>query len=457
VVRNAVSRRGFLTGSMAFVQILGVTPLQHAFAFSGPRTDRDEISVLKFGARGDGRTKDTHSIQKAIDQCSESGGGMVYFPSGRFLSGSLRLRSGVELHLSHGAVLVASPDAGDFEPYEKLNFKNDADQETSFFHHALIWAEDTERVAVTGTGMIDGNRKKRGGPKPIALKRCRFVTIAGITIRDSPNYCISLLGTDYVSIDGVTILNGYADGIDPDCCRHIRIANCHIESWDDAIVPKTSFSLGEKRSTENVTVTNCVLATNCNAFKLGTESGGDFRNIALSNCAFFARPNLKPPISGISLLSVDGSSIDGVTIDNVTMTGVRCPLFLRLGNRGRDLPKPVPGSLKNVVVNNLVAAGAQWPCTIAGIPGHPVEGVTFANSRITYAGGGAKRDGAVPEHIAKYPSAEMFGNLPAYGLYARHVKDLDLSRVHFKCALPEARLAVVCEDVSGFKNDSPGD
>jgi polygalacturonase len=123
---------------MAFVPILGGTPLQHAFALSDPRTDRDEISVLKFGARGDGRTKDTHPIQKAIDQCSESGGGIVYFPSGRFLSGSLRLRSGVELHLSHGAVLVASPDAGDFEPYEKLNFKNDADQETSFFHHALI-------------------------------------------------------------------------------------------------------------------------------------------------------------------------------------------------------------------------------------------------------------------------------------------------------------------------------
>src|SRR5262249_53425289 len=157
------------------------------------------------------------------------------------------------------------------------------------FHQALIWAEDAERIAITGTGTIDGNRKRRGGPKPIALKRCKFVAIRGVTIRDSPNYCISLLGTDYVAIDGVTILNGYSDGIDPDCCHHVRISNCHIESWDDAIVPKTSFSLGKRRSTEDVTVTNCVLASNCNCFKLGTESGGDYRNITVSNCTMFSR------------------------------------------------------------------------------------------------------------------------------------------------------------------------
>src|SRR5262249_4085038 len=163
------------------------------------------------------------------------------------------------------------------------------------------------------------------------------------------------------------------------------------------------FSLGERRAVENLTVTNCVLATNCNAFKLGTESGGDFRNVAVSNCAFFPRPNTKPPISGISLLSVDGGTIDGVTISNIAMTGSRCPICLRLGNRGRDVPKPVPGSLRNVIIDNVVATGAQWSSMIVGIPAHPVEGVTLSNLRITFQGGGtsAQSQAVVPENVAR--------------------------------------------------------
>src|SRR5262249_34507119 len=157
---------------------------------------------------------------------------------------------------------------------------------------------------------------------------------------------------------------------------HVRISNCHIESWDDAIVPKSSFSLGERRPTENLTVTNCQLATNCNALKLGTESGGDFRNIAVSNCVIFGRPTMRPAVSGISLLSVDGSIIDGVAISNITMSDARCPIFLRLGNRGRDQATPTPGALKNVVISNIVAKNAEWASSIVGIPGHPIEGVT---------------------------------------------------------------------------------
>jgi hypothetical protein len=415
----------------------------------------ESFHVLDYGAKGDGKTKDTKAIQAAIDACHQHGGGTVLFPAGTFVSGSLHLKKGVGLHLDHAAILRASEDKADFDPYEVLGFKNAADQETSFFHYALIWAEDVERIAITGTGTIHGNRKKRGGPKPIAFKRCKFVTISGITILDSPNYCISLLGTDYVTIDGVTILNGYSDGIDPDCCHHVRIANCHIESWDDAIVPKTSFSLGQRRSTENLTVTNCILATNCNAFKLGTESGGDFKNITLSNCAMFARPQTKPPISGVSLLSVDGSSIDGVTITNITMTDVRCPLFLRLGSRGRDRDKPKPGSLKNVVISNVVANGCQWPCTVAGIPGHPVEGVTLSNFRIGIKGGARNPSRTeVPEQIGKYPSAEMFGALPAYGLYCRHAQDLHLSSLRWNAEEPDLRHAVVCDDTSQVVIDS---
>src|SRR5689334_12387513 len=95
------------------------------------------FNVVKYGAKGDGTSKDTRAIQAAIDACHQLGGGTVVFPPGAFLSGSLRLKSGLALHLDHGATLLASPDEGDFDPYEKLTFHNDADRETSFFHHAL--------------------------------------------------------------------------------------------------------------------------------------------------------------------------------------------------------------------------------------------------------------------------------------------------------------------------------
>jgi len=173
-----------------------------------------------------------------------------------------------------------------------------------------------------------------------------------------------------VNIDGVSILNGYCDGIDPDACRHVRISNCHIDCYDDAIVPKTSYSLGYHRSTEFLTVTNCQLATNCNAFKLGTESGGDFKYITVSNCVMFARDSGRPPTSGISLESVDGANIDGITIDNISMSNVRVPVFVRLGNRGRDMDEPIPGSLQNVIISNITATGADQACLISGIPGH---------------------------------------------------------------------------------------
>ena len=421
-----------------------------------PRTIPTTYRVVDFGAKGDNKTKDTKAIQEAIDTCSKNGGGTVYFPAGTYITGSVHLKSRVALYLDHGTIVKASTDNDDFDPYEELGFENDADHETSFFHYSLIWGENIEHVAILGTGTIDGNRTKRGGPKPIALKRCKHVTIKDITIRNAPNYAISMLGTDYVNIDGVNIFNGYCDGIDPDSCRHVRIANCQIETWDDAIVPKASFSLGVRRAVEYLTVTNCILATNCNAFKLGTESGGGFKYITVSNCVMYNRSTGRPPISGIAIESVDGGDIDGVTISNISMTNVRTPIFVRLGNRGRDMEKPIPGTLRNVFISNIVATGANQACPIVGIPDHHIENITLNNIQITCAGGGAvdQTHIIVPEHESKYPEATMFGTLPSYGWYCRHVKGLKLQDINLTLQSPDYRHALFCEDVSRVIIDS---
>ncbi|MEK7403538.1 MAG: glycosyl hydrolase family 28 protein [Acidobacteriota bacterium] len=149
--------------------------------------------------------------------------------------------------IAAGATLIASPEQGDFDNYEELPFKPVDDHETTYFRYALLAGEGLHDVSIRGPGAIDGNRGKRGGPKPIALKRSERVSVREVTIRNSPNYAISLLGCDDVDIDGVRILNSYCDGIDPDCSRFVRISNCYVDSWDYAIVLKTSQALGEPR------------------------------------------------------------------------------------------------------------------------------------------------------------------------------------------------------------------
>jgi polygalacturonase len=285
-------------------------------------------------------------------------------PPGRYLCWTIHLKSNVTLHLEAGATIAASPDNADFDPYETLSFKSVSDNETTYFHYALLAADDVQHIAIVGEGTIDGNRAKRGGPKTIALKRAMDVTIRGITVKNSPNYSTSMLGCDNVVVDGVTVLNGYSDGIDPDSSRNVRISNCSIDSYDDVICPKASPSLGHARATENLTVTNCVLRTNCSNFKFGTESIGGFKNVAVSNLVMLPRETGRPPISGIALESVDGVEIDGVVVSNISMGGVRAPSFLRLGNRGRGLDPKAPGSLRGVSISNLIATGASVTSSI---------------------------------------------------------------------------------------------
>jgi polygalacturonase len=407
------------------------------------------LNVRDFGARGDGVAKDTGALQKAIDAAAARGGGTVAVPAGRYLSGTIHLKSNVTLQLENGAAIVGSPDEADFDPYEKLPFQSVSDKETTYFHYALVAAENVHDIAIVGEGAIDGNRTKRGGPKTIAIKLCERVTIRGITVRNSPNYSISLWGTDYVNIDGVTILNGYADGIDPDSCRYVRIANCFIDAHDDAICPKASPSMGmeRRRAVEHLTVTNCVLRTDCNGFKFGTESSGDLRDIAVSNLTIAAREGGRRPLSGISLESVDGANIDGVAISNVEMSGVETPVFIRLGNRGRGLPTPLPGSIQNVSIRGVVARNASMTSSITGQSGYPVRDVLLDGIILAMQGGAGKARPDVPELPEKYPEGRMFGELPAYGLYARHVEGLTLIGVQPRTSREDARPAAIFDDV----------
>ncbi|MBI5383680.1 MAG: glycoside hydrolase family 28 protein [Verrucomicrobia bacterium] len=406
-----------------------------------------------FGARGDGAQLDTKALQAAIDACAKAGGGTVALTAGTYLSGTLFLRSRVQLHLEPGATLLGSKNLADYPPtVSKVRSYTD-----NYTERSLIYAEDLDGVAITGLGRIDGQGAAFKGPykvRPYLIRviACRGVTVRDVTILDSPMWVQHYLACDHVLIDGITVrskVNANNDGIDIDGCHQVRIANCDISSGDDAIVLKSTLD----RACQNVVVTNCVLSSDCNAFKLGTESNGGFENIALSNCAIH-----DTRLAGLAVEMVDGGLLERVSVANIVMRNVACPIFVRLGHRARPfkegMDKPGLGRLRSVTITDVQADGAnRVGCSITGLPEHPAEDITLENIHLSFAGGGTEADArrAVPEHPEKYPEYAMFGTLPAYGFYCRHVKRLRFSNVRLESAAPEARPALVCDDVEDLE------
>jgi hypothetical protein len=433
--------------------------------------------VRAYGARGDGLTKDTLALQAAIDAAGTHGGGTILFPPGRYLSGTLHLRSNVSMRLAGGATLIASLNDADFDSYESLSagsittakltwivpprlrrpvspaagsavVSNTIDNpDTTYAHYSLIVGDHVSNVTIDGAGAVDGNRTGRGGPKLLAFKNCRHIAVRGITLRNAPNYNISLIGTEDADLENLTIVNGYADGIDPDDSRLVRIANCYIDTLDDAICAKASLALGHRLATENLVVTNCILRTSNNGFKFGTESEGDLRNVTFSNSVILRRTHGRAPITGVAIESADGGEVSGVTVSNVVMRGVRTPIFLRLGDRGRGMTVRYPGRIGDVTISNVTALDAANPSSIDGLPGFPIRDVTIADVDTQEIGGNRFIGLAVPELPQAYPQGEMFGVLPAYSLYARHIDGLTINNWRNRWERKDLRPAAIFDDV----------
>lgn len=419
------------------------------------------FSVRDFGATGGGRQPDTKALQAAIDACATAGGGVVYLPPGKYLSGTIFLKSNISLVLETAAVLLGSANQSDY-PSVQPGLRSYTDV---YVHQSLLYGENLDHVAILGHGTIDGQGAQFPGPyrtRPyiIRMVNCTNVEVAGIHLKDSPMWVQHYLACSDVHLHGLTVrsvCNANNDGIDIDACERVLISDCNIVSGDDSIVLKSTTT----RSCRDVTVSNCVLSSRCNAFKLGTESVGGFQNIAFSNCAVY-----DTRLSGIALETVDGAILENVNLSGITMRNVKSAIFLRLGNRARPpyegAPQPGMGALRNVVITNVQADGAdKVGCAIAGLPGRPIEDVTLQDIRIRFAGGGTKRDASreAPEAAEAYPEYNIFGTLPAFGFYCRHVRGLRFDRAHVSRETPDDRPAFVCEDVealtvSGFESPS---
>ena len=449
----------------------------------------DWLSVRQFGARGDGATTDSPAINKAISAVAAAGGGTVYFPAGVYLSYSIRLKSKVGLYLDHGAVILAGPtpregtttggyDAaepqGEWEPYQDFGHNH--------WHNSLIWGEGLEQVSIFGPGLIwgkglsrahddDKDLPKDGSPgvgnKAIALKNCRNVLLRDFRILQGGWFGVLATGVDNLTIDNLLIDTG-RDGIDIDCCRNVRVSNCAVNSpWDDAICPKSSYALGHARVTENVTISNCYVTGNYEIgsmldgtwkpvdlggeepngrIKMGTESNGGFKNVAISNCVFES-------CQGLAIESEDGAIVEDITFTGITMRDIRsAPFFLRLGARLRGPAGTKAGIIRNVIISNVTSTGAgKLPSIVSGVPGHSIENVKVSDVFLEQVGGGSAEMAAMEpeEHEADYPDPHMFGDLPATGFFIRHARNVQMSNVEIATVDTDARPAFWLHDVDG--------
>jgi polygalacturonase len=399
---------------------------------------------------------------------------------------------------------------GQYDPAEPNPWDAYQDFGHSHWHNSLIWGEGLENVSITGPGRIWGRGLTRSGPganrplkagdmpsslgqsdpmgerarkgtvfgaemagkgnKAIALKNCRNVLLRDFSMLKCGHFAVLATGVDNLTIDNLTV-DTDRDGFDIDCCRNVRIANCAVNTPnDDAICLKSSFALGKARFTEHVTITGCQVsgfdlgtfldgsyATTqkeapdkegvCGRIKLGTESNGGFRNIAISNCVF-------EHCRGLAIESVDGAIIEDVTVDNLAMRDLTTsPLFIRLGRRMRAPEGTKVGAIRRVNISNVVVsqANAPYASIVAGLPEAPVEDVRISNLTVVHGGGGRAADlqRQIPEHADHYPEPSMFGVTPAYGLYVRHARNLSVHHTDLRTAAREGRPPVVLHDVDG--------
>lgn len=496
------------------------------------------LDVRQLGAAGDGVRIDSDVINEAIQTASDEGGGTVLLPAGRYACYSIRLRSNVTLQLETGCEIVAAkPQVGQgYDPAEPVEGPLYQDFGHSHWHNSLIWGDSLVNVAICGQGLIDGSNLGRGlsrnglneGNKAIALRACRGVTLRDLRMLRCGHFALLATGVDNLTIDNLYV-DTNRDGFDIDCCRNVRITSCSVNTpWDDAIVLKASYALGQFRDTENVTISDCyVSGYDCGSMldgtrtltgplapdggsrtgriKIGTESSGGFRNIAVTNCLF-------EHCRGLALETVDGGVLEDVVISNITMRHiVNAAIFLRLGARMRS-PEGTPvGAMRRIRIADVNAydVDSRYSSIISGIPGAPIEDVTLSNVHIYYRGGIAATDSIipisqapwerksyqepqlatqgqrakpsnpaatpqsakprpaaqswerdtllvvnlhapVPEQEDSYPEPWMFGIVPAKGFFLRHIDGIRLDNVQFHYAAPDVRPEFYMDDVKGL-------
>ena len=434
--------------------------------------ERIVFDVADFGAKGDGIQLDTDAINKAIDSCHNSGGGSVYFSSGVFLSGSIHLRSHVDLVISPEATIMgASNDIGAYDPPEPNPWDAYQDFGHSHFQNALMWGEGLEDITITGGGTINGGGISRndppvgGGDKAISLRECNNITIKNLNIQQGGHFAILANACSFLHIDSVEIVTS-RDGIDLMSCSNVHISRSkfycirHDESGkmaggDDAIGIKSDYALGRKIDSDSIVISDCFLSSGTNAIQFGSETVGDIRNVYVSDCIIEHADK-----AGLGITTNDGSKIENVFFRNITMSKTAIPIFLLITDRGR-VPYDAPvGEIRNIHFENIRCIDAygyikdrKFTSTLSGLPGFPIRDVKFKNLTITYKGGGKSEQASIEvPYTAEYAPRKL-GVRPASAFYMRHAEGIKITDAEFQFESPDYRPLFTLKDLKGIHFD----
>ncbi|MDR2078133.1 MAG: hypothetical protein LBP74_00245 [Treponema sp.] len=439
-------------------------------------------NVKDYGALGDGKTRDTTAVQAAIDDCSRAGGGRVVLEGGRFVCGTLYLRSGVELHVSASAVLFASGSIADYPDDTHYNrYVNETDMDRCF-----IYAEDAENIGITGRGIINGNAESfpnvgsKYRPMMIRLLRCRHVFLENLRLYDSPAWTAAILDSEYIQVRGLDICNSRhynGDALDFDGCRHVFVSDCRMKGTDDNFCLQAS---SKEYPVENIHISGCFFTSICAGIRIGLKSVGDIRDVVINNCTF---RNVWR--EGVKIECTEGGSITDIVLSNMVMRNVSRPVFILLNNRlektgsslGLTEPPPI-GRLERIQVCGLIATDEaemenphlRFGKDVMGNPrfagiridaatDHPIRQIVLRDIFYTFIGGVSLTD--IP---AEYPAVmdirvphecRVSENYwPDWSRVAfadiRNVKELVLDNIQFRSLKPDSRPPFIVEGCTGW-------
>lgn len=409
-------------------------------SFAQTNSPSNMVHVLNYGARGDGNTLDTNAINRAIDECHAQGGGQVYFAPGKYVSGTIHLKSNVSLYFDVGARLVGTTKLDQYQSFQPPSDVIEA--RWGRWHRAMILGDGIENVTITGGGIIDGNKvfdpkgeEKMRGPHTIILGDCRNVTIRNLTITDSANYAVMLEHSHDIEVDNVTFTGGW-DGVHfrgwkgrP--CKHITITNCKFFTGDDSIAG---------RYWDQVLISNCIINSSCNGIRLI----GPAKHLIVHDCLFYGpgryehrsskRTNM---LAGLNLQpggwdKTEGA-LDDVMISNITMHNVAAPfhIVLKKGN-----------TAGRIDISRINATGVyRAASTVESWANTPFERVTFRDMNIEYEGGATLKQA---KRIVKQPGVDP-RPLPVWGFFIKNVKYFGLEDVRL-CFAKEDRRPVMTAD-----------
>jgi polygalacturonase len=367
------------------------------------------FDVRKFGARGDGKTLDTTSIQKALDAAGKAGGAVVRFRPGTYLSKPIHLPTRTTVLLEKGATLKATDDPKDYLPpdvsWDDILAGRSKGPFTSF-----VTGEDLADVAITGKGIIDGSgarwwepaeeaRRKVPNytlPRPnmVRFARCKELKITGITLQNSPKFHLVPENCEDVLIEGVTILAppgaANTDAIDPSASRRVIITNCVIDVGDDNVAIKAGRKIpGRDFACEDITITDCVIRHG-HGISIGSETVGGVRNVTVKRCAFEGTDN------GIRIKSPRGrgGKVENLVYEDISMKNVKGAITFTCYYPNipeTDAAQPVTTetpAFRNIRIKNLTASSSAGAGVIVGLPESPVSGVVLDNVQISAVGAG---------------------------------------------------------------------